>query len=55
MCKRNLDFLLHFEFLAPKTFPIGVSNDVLVAAPKSGFTQRLVDNLRTWDRFLFVK
>ncbi|KAF5835608.1 hypothetical protein DUNSADRAFT_7156 [Dunaliella salina] len=55
VCNKNLDFLRHFEFVTPKTYPVGVSNDIMMAKPHSDFALRLIQQLPTWNVFLFVK
>lgn len=49
-CTKSLDFLRNFNFTAPKTYPIGLSNDLMVSAPKDPFAYRLIHNLKAWDR-----
>lgn len=53
-CERSLDYLRHFNFTAPKTYPIGLSNDLMISQPKDPFALRLISNLKYWNRnFLF--
>ncbi|GAX75008.1 hypothetical protein CEUSTIGMA_g2454.t1 [Chlamydomonas eustigma] len=54
-CIKNLDFLRFDNFTAPKTEPIGVSNDVLAAQPKDPFLHRLVHSLTTWNQWFLIK
>lgn len=41
-------------FLAPKTHPIGVSNDLLVSSPRHPFVTRLINNLGYWKQGFFI-
>eukprot|EP00195_Chlamydomonas_chlamydogama_P012235 CAMPEP_0202901688 /NCGR_PEP_ID=MMETSP1392-20130828/14401_1 /ASSEMBLY_ACC=CAM_ASM_000868 /TAXON_ID=225041 /ORGANISM="Chlamydomonas chlamydogama, Strain SAG 11-48b" /LENGTH=267 /DNA_ID=CAMNT_0049588293 /DNA_START=295 /DNA_END=1098 /DNA_ORIENTATION=- len=54
-CVKSLDFLRYFNFTAPKTYPVGMSNDLLVSRPRDPFAERLIRNLRYWNRWFFVK
>ena len=54
-CLKPLDFLLHFNFTAPKTYPVGLSNDVLASRPMDPFAARLIHNLAAWNRWIAVK
>lgn len=55
ICLRNIDFLLHYEFVAPKTSPIGVSNDLMVSVPRGKFVLRLTQQLAGWKKRFFIK
>lgn len=50
-CRRRMDLLLQgdWEVLLPVTKPVGVSNDLLVAKPKSGFFAQTIQALKKWD------
>ncbi|KAL6759989.1 nucleotide-diphospho-sugar transferase [Haematococcus lacustris] len=54
-CLKSLDYLRYVNFSAPKTYPIGISNDVLVSRPQDHFALRLITNLPQWNKWLFVK
>ncbi len=54
-CLKSLDFMRHFNFTAPKTYPIGLSNDMLVSRPKDPFARRMIEQLKYWDHWFFVK
>lgn len=54
-CFRNLDFLRYYEFVAPKTTPIGVSNDLMVSMPRGEFVLRLTQQLAGWQKWFFIK
>eukprot|EP00798_Chlamydomonas_sp_ICE-L_P019947 gene19947-26655_t len=55
LCKKKLDPLLHFNFTAPKTYPMGVSNDIMAAQKRDPFSHRLIHHLKDWDHWFFVK
>ncbi|PWN86755.1 hypothetical protein FA10DRAFT_222873, partial [Acaromyces ingoldii] len=44
-CRRPCDPLLRFEVVLPKTIPVGVSNDVMLAAKGHPFMDYLIHNL----------
>ncbi|GAA96098.1 glycosyltransferase family 32 protein [Mixia osmundae IAM 14324] len=48
-CKRRLDPLLNFDVVLARTIPVGVSNDVMVAAPHHPFMEMVTRNLVTFD------
>ncbi|KAJ3137111.1 hypothetical protein HDU90_002282 [Geranomyces variabilis] len=52
-CRRPLDPLRKFPFLAIAAHPVGVSNSFIMAAPKSDFFLRLVQNLELFNRYFF--
>ena len=54
-CVKSLDFLRAFNFTAPKTYPIGLSNDVLASRPRDPFAMRLAHNLEYWNRWFLVR
>ncbi len=54
-CVKSLDFVRRFNFTAPKTYPIGLSNDVLASQPQDPFVNRLIHNLEFWNRWFAVK
>ncbi|GAX83710.1 hypothetical protein CEUSTIGMA_g11135.t1 [Chlamydomonas eustigma] len=54
-CTKKLDYLRDYNFTAPKTYPIGFSNDVLVAKPGDPFLFHLIHNLHFWSRWFAVK
>lgn len=54
-CLKSLDFLRYFNFTAPKTYPIGLSNDIMVSRPGDPFALRLISNLKHWNRWFAVK
>lgn len=48
-CLRRFDPLLRFEVVLPKTIPVGVSNDVMLAAKGHPFMDHLIHNLVTFN------
>ena len=55
VCIKSLDFVRHYNFTAPKTYPIGVSNDFLASAPGTAFAHHLITHLATWNHWFVVK
>lgn len=51
-CKQRLDFMRAANFTAPMTHPVGISNDVMAAAPGSAYLDFAVKRLRHWNRWL---
>lgn len=41
-----------YEFTAPATYPVGISNDILAAAPGSKFLSKAITQLALWNRWL---
>lgn len=54
-CNRNLEFMRNAEFTAPLTYPVGISNDIMSAAPGSRFLERAIHRLEFWNHWLFIK
>ncbi len=54
-CRKGLDAYRHTNFTAPKTYPIGVSNDVLISRAKDPFARQLIHNLAYWQKWFFVR
>lgn len=48
-CRRSLDPLLYFQIVLPATIPVGVSNDVMLAAKGHPFMTLVVNNLMIFD------
>lgn len=48
-CRRPLDPLRRFEFVAPHAYPAGISNGFIMAKPGSAFLKRVVDSLPRYD------
>ena len=49
-CLKRLDFMRKANFTAPMTHPVGISNDVLAAAPGAPYLQRAIHRLRHSNR-----
>lgn len=54
-CRRRLDFMLHHNFTAPMTHPLGISNDVMAAAPGDAYLAHALTRLARWNHWLFIK
>ncbi|EPQ26594.1 uncharacterized protein PFL1_05915 [Pseudozyma flocculosa PF-1] len=48
-CNRRLDPLLRFEVVLPRTRPIGVSNDIMLAQKGHPFMDQVIHNLITFN------
>ncbi|MEW5300215.1 MAG: hypothetical protein WDW36_003161 [Sanguina aurantia] len=55
VCLKPLDGLRHYSFIAPKTYPTGISNDVLISAPGDRFAHALITGLPTWSHWFAIK
>ncbi|KAA8646013.1 hypothetical protein EYZ11_009667 [Aspergillus tanneri] len=53
VCRRSLDPLRRFEFVAPAAYPSGFSVGMLLSTPNSSFVHELVDNLPAFNRRWF--
>ncbi|GKZ73644.1 hypothetical protein AnigIFM60653_010800 [Aspergillus niger] len=49
-CKRSLEPLRRFEFVAPAANPVGISVGMMLAAPNNPYVNDLVRNLPTFNR-----
>lgn len=54
-CRQRLDSLLGSRFVAPLTMPLGISNDVMAAAPGSVYLSRCIRNLRGWNLWMVLQ
>ena len=54
-CKRRLDFMRRANFTAPITSPVGMSNDVMAAVPRSPFLEQVIKRLPYWNHWLLTK
>lgn len=54
-CKARLDFMRAANFTAPMTNPIGISNDIMAAAPGDAYLAYAVRKLRHWNRWMGIK
>lgn len=48
-CRRSLDPLRRFHFVAPAAHPAGISNGFLMSEPGLPFMTRVIDALKTYD------
>ncbi|CAF0870043.1 unnamed protein product [Adineta steineri] len=55
ICLQSLDQLRTFEFVIPKTMPVGLSNDFIVAQPRHPFLLQILNNLPKYNRNYFTK
>lgn len=53
-CARNLDPLLRFEVVLPKTIPVGVSNDLIFATKGHPFVEQLIHSLQAFNHVFFT-
>ncbi|KNG85327.1 glycosyl transferase [Aspergillus nomiae NRRL 13137] len=54
VCKRSLEPLRRFDFVAPAAYPAGFSIGMLLSAPKNSFVRDLIDNLPRFNRRWFL-
>ncbi|EFN54978.1 hypothetical protein CHLNCDRAFT_10358, partial [Chlorella variabilis] len=54
-CRHRLDFLLHHNFTAPMTHPVGISNDVMAAVPGDAYLAHALPRLARWNRWMGIK
>ncbi|UJR28372.1 hypothetical protein I4U23_009615 [Adineta vaga] len=55
ICLKSFDQLRSYEFILPKTMPVGLSNDLIVAQPKHPFLLQLLNNLPKMNRNYLTK
>lgn len=55
ICLQSLDHLRRFPFVLPRTRPVGLSNDFIIAHPKHPFLLQVLDNLPKYQRRFFTK
>ena len=55
ICLQSLDHLRSFQFVLPRTRPVGLSNDFIIAQPKHPFLLQVLDNLPKYQRRFFTK
>ncbi|KAG8908156.1 hypothetical protein FRB99_008699 [Tulasnella sp. 403] len=48
-CVRNIDPLLKYQVILPKTIPVGVSNDLMVSTKGHPFMEQVIRGLITFD------
>ncbi|KAE8136327.1 hypothetical protein BDV38DRAFT_272153 [Aspergillus pseudotamarii] len=54
VCKRSLEPLRRFDFVAPAAYPAGFSIGMLLSSPKNSFVRDLIDNLPRFNRRWFL-
>jgi len=54
-CNKRFDFLRRANFTAPLTYPVGISNDVMAAAPENDYLAKAITQLPRWNHWLFIK
>ena len=47
--------MLHANFTAPNTNPVGISNDIMAAAPGAPYLGYALQRLRHWNRWMGIK
>ncbi|CAF3552288.1 unnamed protein product [Rotaria socialis] len=55
VCLTSLDRLLKYEFILPKTKPVGLSNDVIISKPKHPFLFKILHELSKFNQNYFTK
>ncbi|CAF2395205.1 unnamed protein product [Rotaria sp. Silwood2] len=55
ICLKSLDQLRTYKFVLPKTMPVGLSNDFIVAAPKHPFLLQVLNDLPKHNRNYLTK
>ena len=51
-CLKKLDWMRHANFTAPMTNPLGISNDVMAAAPGAPYLEHATRRLAHWNKWL---
>jgi mannosyltransferase OCH1-like enzyme len=55
ICLKSLDQLLQYEFILPRTTPVGLSNDLIISKPKHPFLFKVINNLPQSNRNYLTK
>ena len=55
VCLKPLDQLRKFPFVLPRTMPVGLSNDFIVAEPKHPFLLEVLNDLPLFNRRILTK
>jgi mannosyltransferase OCH1-like enzyme len=55
ICLKSLDQLLQYQFILPRTIPVGLSNDLILSKPKHPFLFKVINNLPKSNRNYFTK
>jgi len=55
ICLKSLDNLLNYQFILPRTTPVGLSNDFIMSKPKHPFLLKVLNDLPDSNRNYFTK
>lgn len=55
ICLKSLNQLRNYEFVLPRTRPVGLSNDFIMAEPKHPFLWQVINDLPNFNRRIFTK
>jgi mannosyltransferase OCH1-like enzyme len=55
ICLKSFDQLRTYKFVLPKTMPVGLSNDFIVAEPKHPFLLKVLNDLPKFNQNFFTK
>jgi len=55
ICLKSLDQLRRYKFVLPRTRPVGLSNDFIIAEPKHPFLLQVLNDLPKFNRNFFTK
>jgi len=55
VCLKSLDQLRAYKLVLPKTKPVGLSNDFIIAEPKHPFLLQVLNDLSKFNRNFFTK
>ncbi|CAF0778515.1 unnamed protein product [Rotaria sordida] len=55
ICLKSFDQLRTYKFVLPKTMPVGLSNDFILAAPKHPFLLQVLNDLPKYNRNYLTK
>ena len=55
ICLQSLDELLHYNMILPRTRPVGLSNDFIMAEAKHPFLLQVIGNLPKYQRQILTK
>ena len=45
ICLKSLDYLLNYDLILPRTFPVGLSNDMIMSKAQHPFLLKVLDDL----------
>ncbi len=55
VCLKSLDQLRAYNFVLPRTMPVGLSNDFIIAEPRHPFLFQVLNDLPKFNRNFFTK